>query len=287
MQSALAFPQPLAEKYRPRKIDAFIGLERVKRVLNAFVAKPFSTAWYFVGPSGLGKTTMALALAAELKGEIHHIPSRNCDLIEIERVCRMCAYVPMAGGYHIIIVDEADQMSAAAQLALLSKLDATAFPPMTIFIFTANTKNLLEPRFLSRCKVLDFEKGTVTEDLPRFLSKIYRREGGKFEVALDRIIEESAGNVRDALGKLEIELLIGNPKGLPLIEEKPATETHPHKCGECGVKYECADGDCRKAYVRGRCPFGGRPPCQGATTEGAERARKGHETRRAKGKGKR
>ena len=37
-----------------------------------------------------------------------------------------------------MLVDEADRMTPAAQLALLSKLDATAIPPNTIFIFTCN-----------------------------------------------------------------------------------------------------------------------------------------------------
>ena len=39
-------------------------------------------------------------------------------------------------------------MTPAAQLALLSKLDATAFPPNTVFIFTCNETGNLEPRFL-------------------------------------------------------------------------------------------------------------------------------------------
>ena len=38
-------------------------------------------------------------------------------------------------------------MSNAAQLALLSKLDATAFPPNTIFVFTCNATENLEKRF--------------------------------------------------------------------------------------------------------------------------------------------
>jgi hypothetical protein len=36
MQTDLAFPQSLAEKYRPVRIADFIGLERPKKVLSAF-----------------------------------------------------------------------------------------------------------------------------------------------------------------------------------------------------------------------------------------------------------
>jgi hypothetical protein len=47
-------------------------------------------------------------------------------------------------------------MSYPAQLAFLSKLDATAFPPNTIFIFTCNAIESLEKRFLSRCRMIEF-----------------------------------------------------------------------------------------------------------------------------------
>ena len=80
MQTDLLFPQSLAEKYRPVRIADFIGLERPKKILSAFCKGPASGAWLFVGPSGVGKSTMALALATELAAELHKIPSRNATL---------------------------------------------------------------------------------------------------------------------------------------------------------------------------------------------------------------
>jgi DNA polymerase III gamma/tau subunit len=64
MQADLAFPQSLAEKYRPRTITEFIGLEKPKKILGKFAAKPYASAWLFVGPPGVGKTSIALALAS-------------------------------------------------------------------------------------------------------------------------------------------------------------------------------------------------------------------------------
>jgi DNA polymerase III gamma/tau subunit len=63
MQVDLAFPRPLTEKYRPTRIADFIGLERPKKILSAFCKRPASGAWLFIGPSGLGKSTMAMALS--------------------------------------------------------------------------------------------------------------------------------------------------------------------------------------------------------------------------------
>jgi DNA polymerase III gamma/tau subunit len=80
MQTDLLFPQSLAEKYRPIRIADFIGLERPKKILSAFCKRPAAGAWLFVGPSGVGKSTMALALASELAAELHKIPSRSATL---------------------------------------------------------------------------------------------------------------------------------------------------------------------------------------------------------------
>jgi replication-associated recombination protein RarA len=152
----LPSPQSLAEKYRPKAIGDFAGLEKPKRILGKFSANPYSSAWLFVGPPGVGKTTMALALAETLRAELHHIPSQQCNVANVEDVIRQCWYVPSSGGLHLVLVDEADKMSNAAQLHFLSKLDATAFPPQTIFVFTCNATHGLEPRFLSGRDRLNF-----------------------------------------------------------------------------------------------------------------------------------
>ena len=86
-----------------------------------------------------------------IPAEVHHIPSQECTVSNIQEKRRICQYVPSAGNkMHMILVDEADRMSDAAQVALLSQLDSTNFPPDTIFIFTCNDSTRLEPRFLSR-----------------------------------------------------------------------------------------------------------------------------------------
>src|ERR1700726_1921694 len=116
---AFAFPQSLAEKYRPRTIAEFVGLEKPKKILAKFASAPYPSAWLFVGPPGVGKTTMALALAEAIGAELHHIPSQKCNAQAIDDTCRMCAYVPLSGGFHLVIVDEADRMTPSVELALL------------------------------------------------------------------------------------------------------------------------------------------------------------------------
>jgi hypothetical protein len=53
MSATFAFPMPLSEKYRPRTVADFVGLDKPKRILSKFAANPYQSAWLFVGsPEG-------------------------------------------------------------------------------------------------------------------------------------------------------------------------------------------------------------------------------------------
>jgi DNA polymerase III gamma/tau subunit len=209
-QSGLPFPTSLTERYRPHSLAEFVGLDKVKKVLTNFAAKPFpNAAFLFVGPSGVGKTTAGIALCEMLRGELHHVPSQQCNVANVEDVVRQCHYVPKNGTFHVVLVDEADQMSKAAQLALLSKLDATAFPPSTVFVFTCNSTEGLEPRFLSRCMELQFQSHGIATEAAKLLEFIWNAEAGESAEKPNflRIVQNSKNNVRDAVNSLQVELL--------------------------------------------------------------------------------
>jgi replication-associated recombination protein RarA len=201
-----AFPQPLAEKYRPRRIAEFAGLEKQRKILSKLAAHPYPSAWLFVGPPGVGKTSMALAIAEEMRAETHHIGSQQCRLDVLEETVRRCHYVPLSGGFHVVICDEADAMSDAAQKYLLSKLDSSEPVPNTIWIFTCNATDRLEARFLSRCRVLEFSSYGLNGSLVELLRRIWQTEAsGAPEPNFSKLSQ--GNNVRESLMRLELEMM--------------------------------------------------------------------------------
>ncbi len=84
----------------------------------------------------------------------------------------MTQYVPMAGKrFWFVLVDEADQMTDKAQLALLSKLDSTGRIDGCVFVFTCNSTDRLEARFLSRCLTIEFSSYGMAGDIAEYLGR--------------------------------------------------------------------------------------------------------------------
>jgi len=216
-QDGFMFPQSLTEKYRPRAIAEFVGLEKPKKLVSNLAQHPREMALLFRGPSGTGKTTLALALAAAIPAELHHIPSQECNLERIQRVRMTCQYVPQTGKKaHLVLVDEADCMSGPAKIAFLSLLDSTNRAPNTIVIFTCNSTDRLNEndetkgRFLSRCTVVDFSSYGIAQDAADLLARIWDAEtgGNPNRPNFARIVKDASNNVRAAVNALEAEIMM-------------------------------------------------------------------------------
>ena len=160
-------------------------------------------AWLLLGPSGSGKRSAALAMAAALNcteergvgcgtcstcarimrrayPDVHHIapegPLIPVDVIR-ETVIPEAARSPFEGHRKVFIVDEAERMNDAAQNAILKTLEEPQ--PDTIFVLISDNEGELLETIRSRCRVVRF--APVSEAR---IIELLRDDGASQETAL-------------------------------------------------------------------------------------------------------
>lgn len=211
----------LTEKYRPTSLNAIWGQDVVVKVLRKFAAEPYSSAFIFEGETGTGKTSAALALAAELGcdlsqrpqefGGVQTIASGEQSADAVREVYRQMHNCPWHGsGWKVVIVNEADRMARPAETIWLDVLEAV--PARTVIIFTTNEADRLSQRFLDRCTRLAFESdaGKLACFARQFAAAVWKHETGK---ALDRsslshLVDKATANGQLSFRRLMQELTV-------------------------------------------------------------------------------
>lgn len=187
------------------------GWTNPKNSLIALTRNPFSSYYIFRGPSGIGKTTFAFAMAEEIGADVHHIPSKYCTEAELERNYSACFYMPSQGKRcHMIIIDEADLMTKASRDCLLSMMDGTRPAPNTIIVMTSNDVEKFEDRFISRCQSYNFSSQATQKDSAALLARVWAIEAPEGVEAPNfaRIVKDASSNIRMALNALQQELTL-------------------------------------------------------------------------------
>ena len=147
------------EKYRPQNIEDTILPRQYKDQFKEFVKQGEIPNLLLSGSAGCGKTTIAKALCNELGADFIVINgSDEGRLIDTLRtkIKNFASTMSLQGGTKVVILDEADYMSAdSVQPALRGFIEE--FSSNCRFIFTCNYKNRIIPALHSRTTVIDFK----------------------------------------------------------------------------------------------------------------------------------
>jgi len=214
-----------AEKYRPKKLDEIINQKHVVERLKAFVNEGSIPHLLFAGPAGTGKTTSALALANELYGEQWHqnvLEMNASDERKIEDIrtkVKEFARIKPIGNvpFKIILMDEADALTADAQQALRRMMEDYAF--VTRFILTCNYSSKIIDPIQSRCAVFRF-KPLEEKDVREFIERIVKNEKLKIEEkAIDAVVYLAEGDLRRVANLLQAAAIVGKKITADIIYE--------------------------------------------------------------------
>ena len=204
---------PWVEKYRPKRVSDVSSQDEVTGALRNSISSGNLPHLLFYGPPGTGKTSTILACCRELYGyelmktrvlELNASDDRGINVVrtKIKSFAQNSVGRDTFNGrpcppFKIIILDEADTMTEAAQAALRRTIED--YSRVTRFCLICNyVSRIIEP-ISSRCAKFRF-KPVPSAPLLERLEYIAKQEKITLgEGTLDALFDSSGGDMRKAL----------------------------------------------------------------------------------------
>ncbi len=227
--------QPLAERLRPRTLDDYIGQQHLVgkgKVLRKMIESGTLSSFILWGPPGVGKTTLAMIIAAGLNRPFHALSAVNSGVKDVREVIQKAESQRFFNTPNpILFIDEIHRFSKAQQDSLLAAVEKG-----TVTLIGATTENpsfeVISP-LLSRCQVYVL-KAQEKADLEALIDRAVAQDVCLKEKNItirekDALISFSGGDARKLLNILELvvnaqtgnEIIIDNDTVRKELQENP------------------------------------------------------------------
>jgi len=202
--------QPLAERLRPKSLDGYIGQQHLvgpHAVLRQMIDAKRIKSFILWGPPGVGKTTLAQIIAAQLNTPFYTLSAVTSgvkDVREVIEKARRNRFFDSPSP--ILFIDEIHRFSKSQQDSLLGAVETG-----TVTLIGATTENpsfeIIRP-LLSRCQLYTL-KPLENEDLLSLLHSAITTDvilkEKQFQIdQTEAILRFSGGDARKLLNILEL-----------------------------------------------------------------------------------
>lgn len=207
---------PLADRMRPRTMDEFIGQRHLVapgRLLRRAIEADRMTSSIFFGPPGCGKTTLASIIANMTSADFVLLNAVTSGVGDVREVLKRAEENrALYGRATYLLLDECHRWSKAQSDSILPAIEKG-----TIRFIGSTTENpmvAMTPAIVSRCRVFQFFQLSENDVLFALRHALTDKERGygsltvqADEDALRHIARIAGGDVRSALGALELAVL--------------------------------------------------------------------------------
>ena len=196
----------LVEKYRPTKLEDYVGNENIKATISKYLSQNDIQNLIFYGPPGTGKTTLAKLIVNNLNCDhlyINASDERGIETIrdKVSGFASSASFKPLK----VIILDEADFLTIQAQASLRNVIET--FSRSTRFILTCNyIERIIDP-LQSRCQVLKIVPPSMRE-VASHIAGILDNENIEWaKETLGPIVKQYYPDIRKILGTAQLSTI--------------------------------------------------------------------------------
>jgi replication factor C small subunit len=200
------------EKYRPKDVDGYVFRdEHQKRQVQQWIKDGTIPHLLFSGNAGIGKTTLAKILLAQLEVndlDILEINASRTNSVEDvrDKVVNFVQMIPF-GGFKVVLLDEADYLSPNAQAALRGVMEE--YHTTSRFILTCNYPNRIIPALHSRCQGFHIERIDQTEFTARVAEILIAEEITPDLDILDTYVKATYPDLRKCINMVQMNSVNG------------------------------------------------------------------------------